>query len=925
MRSNGWSGPWRSGRLRGVRAVATLTALACVAPACSELPIVAADVCGNGVVEGEEDCDTYAEPGTECNPAGSARECRFGCSQSDHQCPSGFWCGIDSVCYAPRWQCVPPASGDGDCQSDNRVATYAPWGQQSLAVPTASLTLADLDGDGRKDLLTLGQFGPLSQALPRVTFFDANGAAASVFDPLIPIGSPVVVDGGGTDRADALRSARAQRILFTTDMGIGTFVATPDRAVVPVAFPNQELPAEMWYRFLPIRGATQAILQEGVLLLEHTSATNAIYLEGASPRFEAPSKSLADTIDPPGAANVIDTPDSPCEEAVLAFRNDPSVYLIEPCDAAGRWHAPAQTLRPVVALPGHTLSRAPLAVDLDNDRHLDLVVTDEAGMPYAAFGRGDGSFAATRVEDPAVPSTASLAWPIKLVAGTCPLAFRQVTTGLPLAIGDLNHDGKPDWVSPQGVFLIQNVRSDVTQSTIVAQACPANAPVVGAWSIARIAEVTGDSFPDLVAGFSTNPGIDFLAGTGRDFMNRLTLSTEGPTTHMVVGDFDGDGVDDVALGEMAAAPTTSTAGVEKLAVAFGSRNWSGNLAGAVEIGRFESIQELGAANYAGEDAIEEIGVLSARSARAGALDLSVFIGSPGRRPIAPLGLSRVVSDMSADYGDPLAAVVGHFESANAVATIVVAHAQCSQSSECPYRAWLARERDAADGDSSGPNQWGLQSPVPSAPFPPELVLVAPSSRELSFHLLKEQVRGPGQWDDALMVVRGSGGIGLWQIDLPAPGVDWQTQTAVHELSAGTLTVLANPAPVLVDMNLDGWPDLAMAVAPGSGNGAATLGVVWNENGVFALHNPTLVDLGGASLHGFQAVKDFGPIHIVAITENGAVAVAGSAERRLQAWTLDGVPPGEAIAVGDVTGDGLRDLVIAESGHVRVFAAVPAKP
>ncbi|HEY5956537.1 MAG TPA: hypothetical protein VIV60_08295, partial [Polyangiaceae bacterium] len=83
--------------------VLCLTAFA--SAACVDLPYVEPGVCGNGVTEPGEDCDSYAIAGQRCRAAGEAKECRYDCAIPDAaatwskpQCPDGWSCGIDGIC-----------------------------------------------------------------------------------------------------------------------------------------------------------------------------------------------------------------------------------------------------------------------------------------------------------------------------------------------------------------------------------------------------------------------------------------------------------------------------------------------------------------------------------------------------------------------------------------------------------------------------------------------------------------------------------------------------------------------------------------------------------------------------------------------------------------------------------------------------------
>src|SRR5437588_7456632 len=112
-----------------------------LALACADLKPLARDVCGNGIVEPDhgEDCDLY--PAGRCGQPGATAQCRYLCSNgpSAMACPGDFGCGADGVCRR--------ASGDYE---------FGPVIRQD---PTQRLVGGDFDGDGRPDLVTIGDTG----------------------------------------------------------------------------------------------------------------------------------------------------------------------------------------------------------------------------------------------------------------------------------------------------------------------------------------------------------------------------------------------------------------------------------------------------------------------------------------------------------------------------------------------------------------------------------------------------------------------------------------------------------------------------------------------------------------------------------------------------------------------------------------------
>ena len=180
---------------------------------CTDLPKLAANVCGNAVIEAGEDCDTFPPgDGMRCLPPGDAHACRLTCAPSGSEpaprCPDGWRCGLDLLCRRP--------SGE-----------YAPAGN-SLAVGAWSAAVGDFDGDGRKDVLTRGPPDIGGGARTRVHFFDDEAELA--LSRVIPtsMASPVIA------RVDA----DARDDLICGVGGILTWLGTSERTLLPVASPS---------------------------------------------------------------------------------------------------------------------------------------------------------------------------------------------------------------------------------------------------------------------------------------------------------------------------------------------------------------------------------------------------------------------------------------------------------------------------------------------------------------------------------------------------------------------------------------------------------------------------------------------------------------------------------------------------------------
>jgi hypothetical protein len=101
-------------------------ALVVLLTACTELPEVGPGVCGNGILEANEDCD---------NPSATCVQCGIVCAESACEKP-GFRCGADDLCHAPS----------GVFENEPR---------SELPFPVLGFRISDVDFDGYGDVVGL--------------------------------------------------------------------------------------------------------------------------------------------------------------------------------------------------------------------------------------------------------------------------------------------------------------------------------------------------------------------------------------------------------------------------------------------------------------------------------------------------------------------------------------------------------------------------------------------------------------------------------------------------------------------------------------------------------------------------------------------------------------------------------------------------
>ncbi len=541
--------------------------------ACADFSPIGAGVCGNGVVEGDlEDCDLATPDPALCSPPGSANACRFVCS-STRPCPTG------STCVQSTSTCV------------RQTGSFATPMRVVDGVNATNIDLSDTDGDGSFETFVsyysidatrfFFEF-PRSRAMgalsprripewpvpPRAT----RSLAASSSDPagrcgvFAPIATGVTMvhrDESGTVQPDARFGA----------ISIDGIASTILEKVTHSTVLRRKL-------------GRKGVVRDGLAFVSDTTAGVVV---GAGWQAPDPSdtsscttrggflkriEGAASDIVSVGGANIVEA--SPCEELVVVFRNAGSASgvarYVESCgpDACPITTGVQDRSIDLVPPDGQVgvLTEA-AAADIDGDGHVDLVAAWRLGSAETSStrrktftlrrGQGNGTFL------PSVPFTVSLLNTdqelLESAAGL--ITFRErrdfdgVESGRTFAIISdrvLRFDGTlvPQ---PSGVGSVEAFQ--VTWPTGASR-----------WESPIAEDLDRDGVLDVV--LTNGPRIYVLRGNGVGSFGTTVIEAGAPIRSKSIGDFDGDGLLDVAITrELFSSTSASLDGSVALDVAYG--------------------------------------------------------------------------------------------------------------------------------------------------------------------------------------------------------------------------------------------------------------------------------------------------------------------------------------------------------------------
>jgi len=856
----------------------------CAFLACTDLPTIEPNACGNGVIEAGEDCDTFANAGadTHCRSPGQPGACRYDCDTA--KCPKGWGCGADHVCREPTARFG---------ESINGFATVAD-----------RLRTADIDGDGRADILTLSKPDPLGRTNARVFFFDDPKQPPAVSTVLhAPAAGPVLGDLNQDGRAD---------LAFSSLSGLNVLLGQRERKLSPQAFSRFPLPPGAKARMTIVTGTKSPSGDAPMLFLEMTGmkfvavATEGTELKDATiaPLEQGPDKLVGD----PVAVNLVEA--SKCDELVFAFQGATEVTMISPCDALGAFKKTDTVSKPLrVSNP----IKSVLTGDLDTDGHVDLIVGTDSGV-LIAFGRGDGTF------NSAADGTGTVGGATPLKCTVVRAVGPSTPCGVPLAVSPPKKTVDDPYghlvALPNDVMHLTGFKASKTEIEIIGDSMAQR--LAGAWTAARIADFNGNGILDVALGSSSGLDIDFFNGTPSGALNPSKIPTNFPVGLFAVADLDGDLVADLAFTELGAGG----AGQDTLYVAYGKT------AGAPEepltLGTFPNIRQIFPALFEGRDAISELGLAytSADGDR-----MTVLTGNGDRQLLSPFGLISGNATASVQ-GGPFSLALGQFDDNPAIDLAALGFDNGPNLPVAPLRFWFV----PIAGDAK------LTSSTYSDAIPKVMIRARASEAFAISPIIRAGDLDGDKIDEAIALMP----TGILDKDVPAPSttvVIARSEKTKDGFVFKLATSLVLPQPAygpgpgselaVADIDGDGARDLVVLVR--IADDKSSFFVLWNDGkgGFDPSRVSNLAPKDGKPIVDFclvQADVD-AQMEIAAISSTSGFFV-NAKQGQARALELESIPPiagGSAIASGDVTGDGVVDLVVGSGPTVSFFPGVPRLP
>jgi len=831
--------------------------LVSIVGSCAPLPEVAADVCGNGIVEAHEDCDTFApDAKSVCLPKGTAGECHLDCRRRGDgtrpACPSGWGCDA-GICRPP--------TGDFEVPAEYQVGG------------AASLVSGDFDGDGRADVVSQDPRDALGQAKLRFHYFDEAGALVET--RLFPkrVATPIFSDLSGDGRGD----------LAFTNFNVGVLVGQADRSFLPASFPSYHMPTGSARLVTYYNDEVQEV--PAVMVVATLNGVSGFFVPDAAsgkliPKGELPGP-LETLVGDPVNGNLFDDPvTSPCYELIYASRGGTTVGVFDTCTRSPTTQEivlrePIEP-RTVELDPPAPIDAAPLVTDVNVDGHMDLLF-GAGGKPYVAYGDGRQLSTAKPYRLDSIPTD----------------DVPSAEIAMPLAAADFTGDGIVDFVFVDRI---------VVSSKLLGAALPryrivyANAGT--SWTDAKIADLNGNGKLDVVAASSKRLDIDFFSGTGTEHLLPLRIPTDRAVKNLVVGDVDGDQIGDVSFIEAAFSATDG----DTLKISFGE--FARPPLEPVAVARMADTEQLILYQERGFGIPIIAGSEIREGQRRGVFTL--LDGSADRLPFAPLSLTSLTADGALTNSIAFGLTIGAFVEPRRGRVDAMA---MGSPRDGIWELWFLPSLERTD---SVPVRfaWALDPRlVPARREVSIIVNLAGASGDLDGDGRDETIwampADEGRHCGVALVGVDAGATslvprGTLVLDDPCPGP--QLLTTDVDGDGATDVALLTGAPGAAGRKLVVlWND----GKGGFSSSSATVASAADSPEAFAV---------------LDRVADR-PFGLVYVTDQAAMQVSVVGPHKFGTPNkLASMEHGTGITTADVNGDGIVDLVLAASGHLTVLKA-----
>jgi hypothetical protein len=852
-------------------------ALALLASACTTFDPIERDVCGNGLVERGEDCDSSDS---------TCVACAVTCATAA-DCPNAAYaCGVDGVCHAPSGLLAPATAPSLDLVDEIRIT--------------------DLDGDGIGDVLGV------SKTSIEVRYGDAHAelaTAATVITP--PQTAPVAFgDLDGDGRLDTSIATQDGIVSFTSPYG----APSPAVSLLPLQNDGQVLSVLATFSITDLAiGAVVEDPTSGTLVLdviEFTGGATTGLTSGlcALPAAEFSPSDFDVYAIPQNSDGSIDLVFSVLTHGATHHLCASAVHLDPPATDLSR-AAHFYDITPTVTAPAIKPIWADL--DLDTDPCPSLVDSDGGGNALKAW---DGSLKAGLGQHCQLAATTE-SLPVATGAGDAAYAIGRIPF-TPGFIGTANDV----LVMTTGLYLFYyDVTSASDQLTEVYRS---ERKLDGV----ATGDLDGDGAIDAVLSSNDGADVDVVYRADQGIVPgyiALRLDTDAPVSQMLIADFDGNGLGDLAY-------TEQLLDHQELSVAFSE---PGHNFTDLPQGAFNSIQTLARLDVADSSDPESViaDMIVLENLGAGLPAITLLHGNPQRTMLS--------------YFEPR--IAGDPNRGAAMRQVVVGNF-ASSPTDLQYPDLVAL-LPAADGGSSPVTAYRLDGTSAG--------LDATDAIDDAFgeHIATLEDCTAGAPSNGTPCIRDARLL-PWSTATAHDvviGIDHQVPPQAFRLdpwaftasgtTAGTTSATVVAAPTIgvpasaqvhtafaLDLDGDGAPELVVAFAPTETDSASGPGLV--EACTMAADGTptTCVDLSTAvaavapntscvdaapghfTPGGFDIPPPTGNALVVLCHDATGVSVLANVAWSGSAYTAtlvaSGLPALRQIAVGDVTGDGLDDVV-----------------